>query len=197
MILAPRTDSGPGAGEAPTDMGEDPDSSIARDAGRTVVVDVRAAGWRAETPEIAAAVRQAVRTALATGACGSAAPDGIEVSVVLADDATVRALNRDYRGRDAPTNVLAFPQGEAAADPPVGPLLLGDVVLAYETVRREAAAQGKTLADHTRHLVVHGLLHLCGHDHDTDAAAARMEGRETAILADLGVADPYAEKGVP
>jgi probable rRNA maturation factor len=114
----------------------------------------------------------------------------------------VRTLNRDYRGRDAPTNVLAFPQQDPAVQPdPVtqtdGPLLLGDVVLAFETVRREAASQDKTLADHTRHLVVHGLLHLFGFDHDTEATAAEMEGRETAILAALGVADPYADGGGP
>jgi len=95
--------------------------------------------------------------------------------------------------------VLAFPGvemvGGCAPGPVAGPALLGDVVLARETVCREAAAQGKALADHVRHLVVHGVLHLLGFDHDTDAAAADMEARETGILASLGVADPYADPG--
>ena len=179
-------------------MSDDPDSTSGiLCAGPTVAVEARTPDWRDNLPDIEALVRQAASAAIAAGAADVAAPEGIEVSIVLADDATVRALNRDYRGRDAPTNVLAFPQGTAASEQAAGPLLLGDVVLAYETVRREAAAQGKTLADHTRHLVVHGLLHLCGFDHDADASAAVMEQRETAILATLGVADPYAESGAP
>lgn len=195
--VAEQSDTGAGCRDASADMSDDPDSIGVLCAGPTVAVDVRASDWRSDLPDIEALARQAACSALAAGAADVAAPEGIEVSIVLADDATVRALNRDYRGRDAPTNVLAFPQGAAAAEQAAGPLLLGDVVLAYETVRREAAAQGKTLADHTRHLVVHGLLHLCGFDHDADAAAADMERRETAILAALGVADPYAERGAP
>jgi probable rRNA maturation factor len=117
------------------------------------------------------------------------------LSLVLADDATLRALNRRWRAQDKPTNVLSFAaQGEET--PPDAPLLLGDVVLAFETVAREAAAQGKPLGDHLRHLVVHGVLHLLGHDHERREEAALMEALETRILAGLGVADPYREHEV-
>ncbi len=194
--------------EPPADMSDEPDSTSYPSTGdpsvgRTVIVAVRAVAWRRESSDIEAAVRHTALTALvagAAGAVGSGHPEGVEVSVVLADDATVRTLNRKYRGRDAPTNVLAFAQEAALAQEDAtieqssGPLLLGDVVLAYETVRREAAAQGKTLTDHTRHLVVHGVLHLLGFDHDSNASATDMERRETAILATLGIADPYAQQ---
>ncbi len=112
-----------------------------------------------------------------------------ELSLVLADDATVASLNQRWRGRAAPTNVLAFASDERATAP--APLLLGDVVLAYETVAKEAKDQGKPLADHLRHLVVHGVLHLLGYDHDAPGPARRMESLETRILASFGVADPY------
>jgi probable rRNA maturation factor len=125
----------------------------------------------------------------ARAALADAAP-GI-VSIVLTDDAEQRRLNRTWRGADAPTNVLAFPLAGAA--PPGAPVLLGDVVLAFETVAREAAEQKKPLADHLRHLVVHGVLHLLGFDHRTDTEAAIMEARETEILAGLGVPDPYGD----
>jgi len=114
-------------------------------------------------------------------------PPHAELSVVLTDDGAVRALNRDYRGFDKPTNVLSFPAGPT---PPRTPLL-GDVVVARETVEREACAEGKTGAQHLTHLVVHGLLHLFGHDHETDTDAERMERTETAILAALGLPDPH------
>ena len=122
-----------------------------------------------------------------------AAPTSV-VDVTLTDDATQRAFNHTWRGKDAPTNVLAFPAADPAIPPPDGaPLLLGDVVLAYETVGREAAEQHKPLADHLRHLVVHGVLHLLGYDHIQPAEAAAMEAREIAILAELGVPNPYRD----
>ncbi|MDZ7714462.1 MAG: rRNA maturation RNase YbeY [Rhodovibrio sp.] len=123
------------------------------------------------------------------------APAGAEVSVVLADDATVRDLNRAYRGQDKPTNVLSFANLEDAHAPdrPDGePVLLGDVVLARETVLAEARAQGKTPGDHLSHLCVHGLLHLLGYDHMAEAEAEAMEALERRVLAGLGIADPYA-----
>lgn len=117
---------------------------------------------------------------------------GGEATVVLGSDALVRRLNNTYRGKDAPTNVLSFPYQRppgAAAD--VG-AYLGDVVLAAETIRQEAADRGIEPWHHLQHLVVHGLLHLLGHDHDTDAAAEEMERLETEVLAMIGLADPYA-----
>ncbi|RDD63344.1 rRNA maturation RNase YbeY [Ferruginivarius sediminum] len=115
-----------------------------------------------------------------------------EVSLVLADNATVRDLNATYRGQDKPTNVLSFAalEGETA-EVPGAPAVLGDIVLALETVLGEAEEQGKQPADHLRHLCVHGLLHLLGYDHQDDREAAEMEGLEVRVLAGMGVADPY------
>jgi len=116
----------------------------------------------------------------------------IELAISLADDAVQQGLNRDWRGIDRPTNVLAFPAWEPGTEiPPGAPLLLGDVVLAFETVAREADEQGKPLSDHLSHLIVHGVLHLLGYDHATEAEAVAMESLETSILASLGVPDPY------
>ena len=122
------------------------------------------------------------------------APVPFEVSVKFTNDAEVRSLNASYRGKDAPTNVLSFPMmsaDELASPPPQGGLL-GDIVLAHETCAREAADKRVTLADHASHLVVHGTLHLFGHDHGEDAAAETMEGIERMALNAIGIADPYA-----
>ncbi|HEY3917389.1 MAG TPA: rRNA maturation RNase YbeY [Stellaceae bacterium] len=147
---------------------------------------VPCAAWRRALPAAATLAREAALAALARSGKRIARA---ELSLVLADDATVRDLNARWRGKDAPTNVLAFASGEG---PTAGkPLLLGDVVLAFETVAAEAKAQGKSLADHLRHLVIHGVLHLLGYDHLAGAPARRMEALETRILAVLGVADPY------
>lgn len=117
-------------------------------------------------------------------------PDGdFAVTLLLADDAALRELNGAWRGKDAPTNVLSFPSPPMA--PPGEPVPLGDVALAYETVAREASQEGKTLADHVAHLVVHGVLHLLGHDHVEEAEAEEMERLEALALARLGIADPY------
>jgi probable rRNA maturation factor len=114
-----------------------------------------------------------------------------EISLLFADDAFVHDLNARYRGQDKPTNVLSFP-----APPGPGPRQLGDIVLAYETVAREAAEAGKPFRDHTAHLLVHGLLHLLGYDHENDAEAEIMERREAEILETLDIPDPYAENRV-
>lgn len=112
-----------------------------------------------------------------------------ELSIVLASDETVRDLNRDYREKDRPTNVLSFPSGLARG---LGQTdMLGDVILAFETVSMEAARDGKSLDSHLRHLVVHGVLHLLGYDHENETEAAAMESREIEILATFGVPDPY------
>lgn len=146
-------------------------------------------GWAEALPQADMIVRAAAEAAWRATALGA---DGraVELGIVLADDETVSALNRRHRGKDGPTNVLSFPLGPDAAGRD-GPVLLGDVVLAFETVAREAADQKKTLADHLQHLVIHGILHLSGYDHETEDDAERMERFEARILAELGVADPY------
>ena len=106
-----------------------------------------------------------------------------ELSLVLADDAFVQELNRDYRAKDRPTNILSFPQDEA--------FCLGDLVLAYETVVREAKEQNKSFSDHLTHLLVHGCLHLLGFDHIDDQEAGEMEALEIQILDKMGITNPY------
>jgi probable rRNA maturation factor len=146
-------------------------------------IAVEDARWTA-VPGLRSLCRQAVLAALGPEACRR------EVALLLADDARLRELNRRFRAIDKPTNVLAFPAGGGPL--PEGPRPLGDVALAYETVAREAAEQGKALAAHLTHLVIHGVLHLLGHDHADDREAAAMEAVEVAVMARLGFADPYA-----
>ncbi len=114
-----------------------------------------------------------------------------ELSVVFSDDAAIRKLNAGWRGKDRPTNVLSFPAFPTSRGGPLPPML-GDIVLAAETVKREAALEGKPIENHITHLVVHGLLHLLGYDHETDAEAEEMEAVERAALARLAIPDPYA-----
>lgn len=114
-----------------------------------------------------------------------------ELSLVFTDDAQIRTLNAGYRGKDKPTNVLSFPAFPAKRGAPLPPML-GDVVLASETIRREAALEGKPLDHHIAHLIIHGFLHLIGYDHETDAEADEMESLERRALALLAIPDPYA-----
>lgn len=116
--------------------------------------------------------------------------DGAELALLLSDDAHVKSVNQEWRNIDKPTNVLSFPSVEAnklARTP-----FIGDIIIAYETVQREAEHDGKDFADHFTHLVVHGFLHLVGFDHQTDDEAKVMEALETRILAELDIPDPYA-----
>jgi len=162
--------------------------------GAAITVDLRGAAWVPACPDAERVAGSAARIALAAGttAAGIAPQTPIELSIILTDDAEQRRLNRSWRGVDRPTNVLAFTGWEPGSPaPPDAPVLLGDVVLAFETVKREAEEQDKSFGDHLSHLVVHGVLHLLGYDHGTDAEAAAMETLETSILANLGVADPY------
>jgi probable rRNA maturation factor len=139
-----------------------------------------------------------VRTAAAAFSAVRPRDDGpCKVTIVLTDDAEQRALNRTWRGKDAPTNVLSFPASAQMGEPLGEPHSLGDVVLAYETVAREAHADEIALADHVVHLVVHGVLHLLGYEHENAAEAERMETLERAVLATFGIADPYADAGAP
>lgn len=112
-----------------------------------------------------------------------------ELSLLFCDDATIQTLNASWRNQDKPTNVLSFPAASPAELKSAR--LLGDVAIAFETTKREAMAEGKPFADHVAHLLAHGLLHLFGFDHESDADAERMEAMERAVLARLGVPDPY------
>lgn len=149
-------------------------------------ISVEAGDW----PDEAALTRLVDRAVLAafaeTGAAGHS-----ELSIVFSDDAHIRGLNASWRGKDKPTNVLsfpAFPFVKGGALPP----MLGDIVLAAETVAREAALEDKPLDNHITHLVIHGLLHLLGYDHETDTEAEEMEAIERSALARLAIPDPYA-----
>jgi probable rRNA maturation factor len=153
----------------------------------TIDILVEAGAWPEET-ELAAIVRHAVDGVLAE--IGAASPARSELSVVFTDDAHIRALNAGWRGKDKSTNVLSFPAFPAGGGG-VLPPMLGDVVLASETVAAEAMNEGKPLADHLTHLIVHGVLHLIGYDHEIDAEAEMMEQAERRILASLAIPDPY------
>ncbi|GAA3843622.1 rRNA maturation RNase YbeY [[Pseudomonas] carboxydohydrogena] len=134
---------------------------------------------------------EVVQRAIAAAAALVELPaEDTEVAVMLADDARVRELNKEWRGQDKATNVLSFP----AAQPPGAtpqPLMLGDIAIAYETTRLEAETEGKPFQNHLSHLAIHGFLHLLGYDHLDDTEAEEMEGLEREILASLGIADPY------
>jgi probable rRNA maturation factor len=145
-----------------------------------IEIVIEATAWRTAEPRVRSLVKAAAVATLKSE--GRAASD---VVVLLAADSRLRALNAAFRGKDSPTNVLSFPGAESAGG-------LGDIALALGVCAREAAEQGKTLAAHLQHLTAHGVLHLLGYDHETDAEAEVMEAKERRILASLGVADPYA-----
>lgn len=155
----------------------------------TTDVIVSAACWR-EAGDCEGVVQRAIAAAAALAAAETA---GAELAVLLTDDAAIKDLNRDFRGVDKPTNVLSFPAPPAPAGGGA-PRQLGDIAIAFETTRTEAAAERKPFADHLSHLAVHGFLHLVGYDHETEQDAATMEGLERRILAGLGIPDPYASE---
>lgn len=152
---------------------------------------VTAACWQAE-PEAEAIILRAIDAAAAHVNTGIGV---FELAVMLTDDAGIQTLNKNWRGQDKPTNVLSFP-----ALPPTGPIgpddpprMLGDIAIAYETVRREADDEGKAFDHHLSHLAVHGYLHLVGYDHENEADAEDMESLEREVLSHLGIPDPYAD----
>lgn len=166
-----------------------------------VAITVGLSAWIERMPDVTTVAAQAANAVLsiALPANPGAAPiSEIEISMLLTDDQTVRQLNAQYRGVDQPTNVLSFAGGSGATFPEnvssagAPPLVaLGDVVLAFETVERECVLQAKNFSDHVTHLIVHGVLHLLGHDHECQMEATKMESLEVDILRTLGLADPY------
>lgn len=176
-------------------MSEEPPSP-----GFLISVVVQDSAWRDALDQVEDLADAAARAALERQPAASGPrkfPTGpAELTLVLADDRLVQNLNRDYRGIDEPTNVLSFADLDLSEEASSGgPRLLGDVVLARETILKEAGNQDKSPADHFMHLVVHGVLHLMGHDHQTELEAEAMEDLERAILGDLDVADPYRNGG--
>jgi probable rRNA maturation factor len=131
------------------------------------------------------------RAILAAAVAAGELADDAEVAVMLTDDEGIRTLNANWREIDKPTNVLSFPAFQTKPLPGT-PRMLGDIAIAFETVRREAEEEGKRFADHLSHLSVHGFLHLIGYDHENDDDARTMENLERRILASFGIADPYA-----
>jgi probable rRNA maturation factor len=148
----------------------------------TISYHVPDARWKLRLKPYCKTIQAACEAALAHE---KLAKKPFELAIVLADDAFVKNLNHAYRGKNKPTNVLSFPSDEAGQ--------LGDIVLAFETVEREAGEQQKTFRAHATHLLVHGVLHLLGHDHEIEAEAELMESKEVKILKKLGIADPYEE----
>ena len=144
------------------------------------MIDIEAEddAWSGDVPDVEGVVRRAAE---------QVAPPG-DVVILLTDDETVRDLNGRFRGKDRPTNVLSFPAPENAQPH------LGDIVLAHGVCAAEARAQGKPFADHLSHLVIHGILHLMGHDHEADDEAEAMEAQERMLLAALGIPDPYLSR---
>lgn len=153
----------------------------------TIDLTVEAGDWD-KLGDVEALARRAADAAI------SVAPDvggELAVAVLLTDDAAMREINKDWRDQDKPTNVLSFP---AAAHPGMpGPRHIGDVVLAFETTQREAVDEGKTIEAHASHLIVHGVLHCLGYDHETDEQAEEMEALEVSALEGIGYDDPYSE----
>ncbi len=158
----------------------------------TTEVIVAADCWQ-EQPEAEAVIQRAIVAAAETV---DADVGEAEIAVMLTDDAGIRTLNSNWRGIDKPTNVLSFPalQPTGPRDEDDAPRMLGDIAIAYETMRREADEEQKPFDHHLSHLTVHGFLHLIGYDHETDEEAEEMETLEREILAQLGIPDPYADR---
>ncbi len=158
-------------------------------------IQVRCRSWTEALDDAPLLCRRAVDAACRIAA-GDADGRTVEIGIALADDAETARLNGRYRGIEGPTDVLSFASGEPVGGPGRAeepPAMLGDIVIAFETSARDAARAGKRLDHHLQHLVVHGLLHLLGYDHETQRDASCMETMEVEILKRLGIADPYGD----
>lgn len=153
----------------------------------TVSIEVEDEAWLA-----LAGLREFAPAAVAAALSGAGAGENeSEIALLFTGDDSIAAMNADWRGKNKPTNVLSFPAASGMPIPRGERRPLGDIVLAHGVIAREANEQGKTLHDHTTHLIVHATLHLLGFDHETDAAASEMERLEVSILKGLGISDPY------
>lgn len=151
--------------------------------------------WKEYLPEVRRLIEKAARIAWKRGNRGDfeIPVKQAEVSILLTDDDAVHSLNKEYRGVDKPTNVLSFAALDDEDEPVVDPMLLGDIVVAFETTKREAEEQGRSVSDHLFHLIVHGMLHLIGYDHIKESDAVEMETLEIAVLAESGIGNPYED----
>ena len=147
-------------------------------------IQVQSRLWNAQ-PLAEQTIREAI-----SAAAGALSIEGGEVGILLTDDSEIARLNRDWRGIDKPTNVLSFPASRVGQ----GDKLLGDIVIAYETLERESTDESRDFLHHLAHLAVHGFLHLIGFDHETDAQAEEMEGLESRIMMRLNMPDPYVAR---
>lgn len=152
-----------------------------------ILINVAANPWQAHEGLLSHLQNVALS---ALKACGADVKHDREISILLTDDAHMRDLNHQYRGKDSPTNVLSFPAAYAHGE--AGPRILGDIILSYETIVQECERDRKTFKDHLTHLVIHGVLHLNGYDHDTEEKADIMENLEISILEEFGICSPYA-----
>ncbi|MHA1107560.1 MAG: rRNA maturation RNase YbeY [Alphaproteobacteria bacterium] len=161
----------------------------------TIAIRIPCRRWLDCVPSAHRVCRRAAAAAFA--AVGAGLMEA-ELSMMLIDDAAITELNRDYRGRDTPTDVLSFAAADLRPGAPLpgaaGPVLLGDIVVAFETASADAARDGISMRDHLTHLVVHGVLHLFGHDHECETEANEMEALEIAVLSGLGIGNPYSPK---
>lgn len=151
----------------------------------TAEILIEDVAWRAAWPTLRADIRALVKSVSGSQAMRGSAREG-QFVVVLADDLRLHDLNKRFRGKDKPTNVLSFPDPEVP---------FGGIALSIETIRRESRVQGKPFANHAKHMILHGFLHLLGFDHQRVKDARLMEGLETAILAGMSIPDPYQAKG--
>ena len=162
-----------------------------------IIVDVVANEWLTSFPD-EALLKKLVISAAKSALLTVGPARSVEVSILLTDDNEIRALNQNYRDKNVPTNVLSFaisnsstPSHLSPAQPTDLPKLLGDVVVAYETCSKEASAQSRLMKDYLCHMIIHGTLHLLGHDHDNEEEAIIMENFERKSLTPLGITDPY------
>ncbi len=154
----------------------------------SIDIQVQSPLWNAE-PAAEQTVRDAIAAAATTLSTG-----GHELSILLTDDEAIRSLNRQWRGIDKPTNVLSFPSAKTATS--IGIEFFGDIVIAYETLKRECDDEGRVFLHHLAHLTVHGFLHLIGYDHSVDAEAEEMEGLESKIMTRMQMPDPYLARNL-
>lgn len=156
------------------------------------------ARWRSLVPNTEQFARSVIMEALKAipGRVPKPKKDRLpEIACLFTNDAEIRILNRQFRGKDKATNVLSFAADRSAPAPDEQPVIIGDLILSVDTIQAEAGDQGKTFANHTAHMLVHGILHLFEYDHEHDSEAEDMEKLEREVLGRLGIADPYNHEG--